>query len=68
MKKTNWIVSIELSEFKKVCLEQKKQKCEIYSELDTIGVVLIKANVSEVTVLKKIKGILAIEPERKVSI
>jgi|GWRWMinimDraft_6_1066014.scaffolds.fasta_scaffold33856_2 hypothetical protein len=68
MKKTNWIVSIELSEFKRVCLELKKLKCEIYSELDTIGVVLIKASVSEVTVLKKMKGILAVEPEREVSI
>lgn len=68
MKKTNWIVSIELSEFKRVCLELKKQKCEIDSELDTIGVVLIKPSISEVTVLKKIKGILAIEPERKVFI
>ncbi len=68
MKKVNWLISADSMQYKSVISELKRLKCEILSELETVHVIVIKANEKDIEKFKKIKGILAIEKEGQVSI
>jgi hypothetical protein len=66
MKKSTWLISVNPSDYENVKSKLRKDKYQILSALDIIGVITLKASADEVAEIIKIKGVLTIEKEREI--
>ncbi|MBK9107343.1 MAG: hypothetical protein IPM92_02910 [Saprospiraceae bacterium] len=68
VKKTNWIVKVQDNEFANVIKELKQRKIILVNTLNNISVLVILASPKNVSSIKSLKGIIAVEPERAIGL